>query len=690
MAGRSKRRPASGFEEASDSSVEEEPKEARSPGKKRSGSHKAARREEAEEAEEEEVVRSDGAFAAADLLPKFGGVAGRGEADKAVRAIVGELREACGACRYRRICGFAPVAFQVRRSRDGEKARHAHHAVLKAGVARLERVPGWHKAILGVLAEREKDALLAGCLIATAWAKKPDKLKKLVEYTATRCDVDKLREEQREEKPHVHSEDDEPAGGDERPGVPRFGSIDPEKLRARMFRGQVLRLVAFGREPDQLKMIKDLLVLSSDDEGRLFQYEAVAALALLTGLQRPGDKWIAELEAKALAPFRATFASRDAGDGAIDIFFPYRRGKRRSYLYFRRDKQSGETIVSADKVRTDSLLYRTFRVFDSDEKKTFRIFKELCRHLNVRAGKMNADQVLAGFERLERGDLLLLGLYAPALARAVGHFLGIEDYHLLVKFLYKLRAESGRRGGPRVPAHEKIAEARAEWDSLRGALGEDFVKEVFAVLFKLNASYVKSAYTTDTYIKIGEVAYLLTALAGWNPKGLEIELKKGKKSLALIAYGLQPPDKWSAIRVRHLQAAREKIAGDSDLERAAEVGMRYMARSHRFESFTLLKQAVEANKLPVNGISEEDAHRDLEIDSTPPGRRPEDELETSADNYSSKESDDDTGVDLEAVEAPPPKPKPVKSQGLVGQRNVSFDDDSDEKPAPKKGPVKKK
>ncbi|MEZ0229726.1 MAG: hypothetical protein ACAI25_13955, partial [Planctomycetota bacterium] len=657
MAGRSKRRPASGFEEASDSSVEEKPR----------AESRDDRRDDA---------RSSQAFAPADLLPKFSGVAGRGEADKAVRAIVGELREACGACRYRRICGFAPVAFQIKRVHKGDDARHAHHRVLKAGVERLEKVPGWHKAILSVLAEREKDALLAGCLLATAWAKKPDKLKKLVEYTATRCDVEKLRAEQREEKPHVHSDDDDHDGDDDRPGIPKLGAIDPEKLRARMFRGQVLRLIAFGREPEQLKLIKDLLVLSSDDEGRLFQYEAVAALALLSGLQRPGDKWIAELEAKALAPFRATFASRDAGDGAIDIFFPYRRGKRRSYLYFRRDKQSGETVISVDKVRTDSLLYRSFRVFDSDEKKTFRIFKELLRHLNVRAGKMNADQVLAGFERIERGDLLLLGLYAPALARAVGHFLGVADYHLLVKFLYKLRAESGRRGGPRVPAHEKVAEARAEWDSLRGALGEEFVKEVFASLFKLNASYVKSAYTTDTYIKIGEVAYLLTALAGWNPKGLEIELKKGKKSLALIAYGLQPPDKWSAIRVRHLQAARDKVAGDADLERASEIGMRYMARSHRFETFGQLRDAADGGKLPANGVSEHDAHRDLEIDSTPPMRQgKEEELETSADNYSSKESDgnDDTGVDLHAKEAPPPRAKaPVKSQGLVGQRNVSF------------------
>ncbi len=662
MSGRSKRPPASGFEAASDSSQDDEEEEAPRPSRR--------------EAADESGSGSETGFGEADLLPKMGGPQGRGDADKAVRKIVGELREACGACPYRRICGFAPVAFQIRRVRHEEKARHGHHAILKAGVARLDEVPGWHKAILAILAEREKDALLAGCLLATAWAKEPKRLGRLVEYTASRCNVEKLREEQRDEKPETHSEDDEAPEDEPRKGVLKLGAIDPEKLRARMFRGQVLRLIAFARDPEQLRLIKDLFVLSSDDEGRLFQYEAVAALALLVGMQRPGNKWIQELESKALAPFRATFGSRDAGDGAIDVFFPYRRGKRRSYLYFRRDKQGGESITSVDKIRTDSLLYRTFRVFDSDEKKTWRVFKELCRHLNVRAGRMNADQVLAGFERIERGDLLLLGMYAPALSRAVGHFVGVEDYHLLVKFLYKLRAESGRKGGKRVPAHEKVARAREEWDALRGGLGEELVKEVFAQLFKLNASYVKSSYTTDTYIKIGEVAYLLTALSGWNPKGLELELKKGRKPLALVAYGLQPPDKWSAIRVRHLQAARDKIEDDADLVRAAEVGMRYMAQSHGYNSFEQLRGAAEAGKLPANGVDRDDPHRDLEVDSNPP----EGELETSADHYPSRDkSREETNIDLDAKEAPPPR------KGLVGQRNVKFDDDSDEKPAPKKG-----
>jgi hypothetical protein len=688
----------SGFAEASDSSIErgkEKPRPRRPSGTGRTSGTGRIPGKEPPASRDESTM----GFAEGDLLPKMGGPSGRGEADRAVRAIVGELREACGACAYRRICGFAPVAYQIRRSRDGEGARHAHHAVLKAGVARLEAIKGWHKALLALLAEREKDALLSGCLLATAWAKRPDKMQRLVEYTASRCNVPKLREEAAAEKPASHSEDDD--HDSESPKRHDFGAIDPEKLRARMFRGQVLRALSFGRSPDDLRSIKDLLVLSSDDEGRLFQYEAVAALALLVGTKRPGAKWIGELESKALATFRATFGARDAGGSAIDIFFPYRRGKRRSYLYFRRDGQGVESIVSADKIRTDSLLYRTFRVFDSDEKKTWRVFKELCRHLNVRAGKMNADMVLAGFERLQRDDLLLLGMYAPALSRAVGHFIRVEDYHLLVKFLYKLRAESGRKGGPRVPAHEKVAQAHDEWRSLRGALGEEFVKEVFALLFRLNASYLKSSYTTDTYIKIGEVAYLLTAAAGWNPKGLELELKKPRKALALIAYGLQPPDKWSTIRVKHLARAREQVGDDADLVRAAEIGCRYMAKSHRFETFADLEEAALAGKLPETGVAvDEGSGRDLEIASE--DSRRDDITAPRADDIPSGSDAGSTGIDLETPElrgaskmnsrkmnSAKTKPPPAstgrtatgpKNKGLVGQRNVRFDDDSEEKP----------
>lgn len=496
-----------------------------------------------------------------------------------VRRVVGELREACSACGYRRICAFAPVKFQIDR-RKKPRARHRHEPVLKKGLGKLTRLDGdWEKGLIMMLAGREKDALLAACLLSQAWRKDPRSVHKLIQYTAERCEVDRLKEELA----------DQPSANETglQPGM----GIDPEKLQTRMFRGQVLRLVSFFPKPEVLQSMQDLLVLDADDEGRLFQYEAVSVLALLIGLNMTPAKWIKSLEKDVAGPFRATFATRDPGHGGLDAFFPYRRGKRRSYLYLRRDGGGNERLSSVDKIRIDSLLHRMFLVFEGDQMKTHRVFKELCRHLNVRAGEYNANHVLEGFDRLDRDDLLLLGVYAPALARAVGHFLGIPGYHELIKFLYQLRSDSGRRGEPKVAAHEKVVQHRDEWEDLVAKLGDKVIKDVFTVLFRLNASYKKRTYTTPTYLKIGEVAYLLTAMSGWNPKGLEIELKQGRKSLAFVAYGLQPPGKWSQIRIGKIRRAYERVLdmGKDEVERAGEQGMRYMSLLHGYESFEELE-----------------------------------------------------------------------------------------------------
>jgi len=518
---------------------------------------------------------------AVEWLPR-GKPAPPDETALAVRQTVAGLREACSACPYRRICVFAPVKLQIESGRDPD-ARHRHQRTLKKGLGQLSRLDGdWQGALIQMLVGREKDALLAGCLLAVAWRRHPDPLERLLAYTEVRCDVDRLKEELAG------------VGSAEERALEEGQGVDPERLQQQMFRGQVIRLAAFMPRDDALRRMQDLLVLDADEEDRLFQYEAVGVLALLIGLRLSGSAWVKSLERDAPGPFRSTFASRDPGNGAIDVFFPYRRGNKRSYLYLRRDRDGEERITSIDKVRVDSLLYRMFLVFNTDALKTHRIFKELCRHINVRAGKYNVHHVLAAFERLGRDDLLLLGIYAPALARAVGHYLDLDRFHLLVKHLYQLRTESGRRGEEQVAAHEKVVESRDEWEELVDALGADLIKDVFSVLFRLNASYKKRPYTTPTYLKIGEVAYLLTAMSGWNPKGLEIELKQAKKPLAFVAYGLQPPGKWSKIRVGKITRARERALrrGREELERAAEQGMAYMAFLHGYESFPELERAV--------------------------------------------------------------------------------------------------
>jgi hypothetical protein len=500
-----------------------------------------------------------------------------------VQQVVSELRESCAGCGYRRICVFAPVKFQAEANRD-PRSRHRHERILMQGLIRLTSLGGdWQAALVKMLIGREKDALLAGCLLYQAWRKDPRPLLRLIDYTNDRCEVDALKERLAELASEDKADDLEGAG------------IDPAKLQERVFRGQVLRIAAFFGKTEVLEQMQELLVLDGDEESRLYQYEAVAALAILIGRRLSGTQWIKALERDAPGFFRATFACRDPGSGAIDVFFPYRRGNKRSYLYLRRDRDGVEHLSSIDKVRIDSLLYRVFIVFNTDGMKTHRVFKEICRHLNVRAGTYHVEHILKGFERVKRDDLVLLSIYAPALARAVGHFLGNEDLHVLVKFLYQLRSESGRRGEAKVTAHEKVFAQRDDWEEVIDILGKDAIKDLFALLFRLNASYEKRVYTTPTYLKIGEAAYLLTAMAGWNPKGLEIELKQGRKALALVAYGLQPPGKWSKIRVGKLQRAHDRVldAGKDRLARAAETGMRYMARLHGFDSFASLQAAVQ-------------------------------------------------------------------------------------------------
>ncbi|MCO5170125.1 MAG: hypothetical protein M9894_27645 [Planctomycetes bacterium] len=513
-----------------------------------------------------------------ELLPRAGAPVHLDAAERDVRRVVGELREVCGACGYRRICAFAPAKLQVEVKAD-RKARHRHARVLQDGLERLRGVEGnWERGLVRMLAAREKDALLAGCLLSQAWRKDPAPLVELLRYTHERCGVEALKEAAAER----------PEGKPLEPGQ----GVDPERLQTRMFRGQVLRLASFFTQEEALKAMQELLVLDADEESRLFQYEAVAALALLVGRSLPGTKWIKALERDAPGPFRATFAARDPGNGAIDVFFPYRHGRKRSYLYLRRDPGQVEALTSVEKIRIDSLLYRMFLVFGTDGMKTHRVFKELCRHINVRAGKFNVNHVLSGFERLSRDDLLLLGIYAPALARAVGHFLECPDYHLLVKLLYAARGEGE---GDRRPAHEGVLAQREAWAEVVDAVGTETIKGVFALLFRLNASYVKRAYTTPTYLKIGEVAYLFTAVAGWNPKGLELELKQGKKPLAAVAYGMQPPGKWSRLRVGKLRRALERArdAERDEFARAVEQGMRYMAVVHGYPDFGALERAAQ-------------------------------------------------------------------------------------------------
>ncbi len=539
---------------------------------------------------------------------------------RAAREVIAENREACSLCSYRKICVYAPASLESD-VRSKRRKLHPHVQTLRSAVGKLEDASrGWRIGLVKMLAGREKDALLAGCLLAIGCEDDPEFMRRLLEH------ADDQYSKILDKSGTVAAPPRKIRPGDDAP--PPL-AMAPEALAGRMLRAQSIRAAAIVRERETIAKVRDRVRLEADEEGRLGAYEAAALLKMLLFDNKPTAAWVEECEARDREIFLSTFAVRDnslppkrsapeeeaaqkkkaktkakgatssdddesSGDGAdegavaadydpetlaADVVFPYTRGRRRTYLYLRRQANGYSRVTSIDKIRVDSLLKRIFLIFASDEAKTTRVFKEVCRHINVRAGKYSADQVLDGFDSLDREELLVLGLYAPSLARAVGAYLEIDGFDEIVKFLYRARAESGRRGGDKIPAHQKVFETREELETLRERLGDDVIKDFFKIIFRLNASYVAAPHTANTYYKLGEVAYLMTVVAGWNSKGLELTLRD-TKPLGFIAYGMQPKSKAPEHRWRQLKRSRVRHKDRDDVQAAIDIGMRYMAIIH--------------------------------------------------------------------------------------------------------------
>jgi hypothetical protein len=148
-----------------------------------------------------------------------------------------------------------------------------------------------------------------------------------------------------------------------------------------------------------------------------------------------------------------------------------------------------------------------------------------------------------------------------------------------------------------------------------GSILELYGKEPFAQLcravFRIAESYRAGPASSDLIYKIGEVAYLLTAVQGFNAKGLELSLS-GRNPLAFIAYGLQPvaPKESGALayRYRRLSEARARLAATNgngkahdanvDLVWAIDQGLAYMAATHGFETVEALAKAAAAAPAP--------------------------------------------------------------------------------------------
>ena len=497
-------------------------------------------------------------------------------ATRAARDLIADAREKCNECRYRRVCVFAPVSLAADRSR-GKRTAHPHRKVLKRALLSLMKATDeWESGLLHLLAGREKDALLAGCILAEGLSDDPELMARLVAHADARYEEALMGSGSRPSMRRRRI-----------PGEPTPPpQLAPEVVAVRMVRGQVMRAAALVADEGVNQAVNGHLRFEPDDEGRLHPYETAALLTRFVQAGKPAGEWVEECEAQDRELFRATVAVRDtwseaedaeeAGALTTDLLFPYRRGGRRTYLYLRRNAAGESAVVRVDNVRIDSFLKRVFLLFKGDERKTWRIFKEVCRHLNVRVKKFSADQILQGFDGLEREDLMLLGLYAPVLARAVGSYLEIPGFDTIVKFLYRNRTEGGRRGDEVVPAHVKVFDAREGFEELREVVDDEDIKDFFKLIFRLNEVYVGAPHTANTYYKLGEVAYLLTVLVGWNAKGVEIALKDSKP-LGFIAYGMQPECDRPERLYKRLNAQRRKFKDREDVLDAISTGIKYMA-----------------------------------------------------------------------------------------------------------------
>ncbi|MDF1665972.1 MAG: hypothetical protein P1V97_29720, partial [Planctomycetota bacterium] len=189
------------------------------------------------------------------------------DSDRRARRVFAELREACRACSYRRICSFAPVALHAQRTTE-PKAKHVHSRILRFGLKKLLKTgDDWYVTLLNLMVERPRDGHLAGCLLAEAWRQYPDRMADL---------LDVVKERAAPLMTHRPTIDDE---GHARKLAPGQG-IDPRMLVAQAFRGQLVRAASFLEDEELFHSIHDYLEFIPDEEGRLHQHEIVAALTL--------------------------------------------------------------------------------------------------------------------------------------------------------------------------------------------------------------------------------------------------------------------------------------------------------------------------------------------------------------------------------------------------------------------------
>jgi hypothetical protein len=346
--------------------------------------------------------------------------------------IVAAAREACAACPYFSVCPLAPLFMQVEAPR-GERKVHPHARTLDLFLRRLRaETPTFERDLLGLMnGEDEGLALISGCLLATQYWDEPDRLARLLETIQSRA---------------------------ARGSAPRELSKLEEQLQ---------RAAAIGQHQTVPSLLRGTFRLHRPDR-EVSTYEAIRLLSRLIDGESPAIWWNEAVAEEDRPAFEASFALRDkSGDGeesqhstgSLDLFFSARAPGRSVVFYYRRDGLSGkQALVPVESVRADSLLKRMVKVFDTDQKKTHRLFAKICRSLNNGYRQLDKKMLWVGLKQLDKEHLVVLAMYAPRLARFVEKRAEFPGLYRLVKFLHLNVADDGPDGDP---SHAKVYERRA-------------------------------------------------------------------------------------------------------------------------------------------------------------------------------------------------------------------------------------
>ncbi|GIW71744.1 MAG: hypothetical protein KatS3mg102_1286 [Planctomycetota bacterium] len=477
---------------------------------------------------------------------------------------IAQARAACTGCPYHGVCPLAPLFLQA--EARGERRPHPHAPVLAQHLAELRAVSERpERDLLEALGGADEGlALVAGCLLAVSCWQAPERLRRLLAGIRAR-------------------------GGEEQR---QLGPLEE----------QIVRAAALLQDPQVPPLLAARWRLVRGDR-EVTAYEANRLVTRLISGESPGRWWDEAVVEEDRGAFEASFVLREkdsmdesaSGSGALDLFFSARAGGRSAVFYYRRDGHGKQALVPIESIRPDSLLKRLFKVFNTDRRKTHRLFAKIARYLNNEFGRLDKRMLWEGLKQLEREQQIVLTLYAPRLGKYIEKRARFPGLYRLAKFLHRNLTDKGypARGAP---SHAKLYAERAQVQTILEAYGKEAFKEFCRHVFRIAEAYRPGPASADLIFRVAEAAYFLTALGGLNPAGLELSLE-GRNPLAYIAYGLQPPARNPARRLGRLLQARARFAagersGDRELLAAVEQGIAYMAKIHGFEDAESFEKAV--------------------------------------------------------------------------------------------------